>query len=123
MPEITGKTCLECHSTFRGRIDKKFCSDQCRSTFNNRLNAEQTQFVRRINFILRKNRRILMELSTQGKSKVEKDKLRTKGFDFRYFTSTHVTNEGSQYIYCYDQAYVPLEKDCYLLISAKKRDT
>jgi hypothetical protein len=117
MPEITGKTCLECRSTFRGRIDKKFCSDQCRSTFNNRLNAVQTEYVRRINFILRKNRRILMELNPAGNNQVARENLRTKGFDFGYFTSTCVTKEGMQHFYCYDQGYVPLEKESFLLIS------
>jgi hypothetical protein len=120
MPEITGKTCMECHSTFRGRIDKKFCSDQCRSTFNNRLNATQTEYVRRVNYILRKNRRILLELNPGGKNKVAQEKLRGKGFDFGYFTNTLTTKEGTQHFYCYDQGYVPLEKECFLLISQKE---
>lgn len=119
MPEITGKTCLECHSTFRGRIDKKFCSDECRSTFNNRLNAGKTEYVRRVNYILRKNRRILMELNPEGRNKVALEKLRLRGFDFGYFTST-VTNEGMQHFYCYDHGYAPLEEESSVLICRKE---
>ena len=115
MPEITGKTCLECRSTFRGRIDKKFCSDQCRSTFNNRQNACQTDYVRRVNYILQRNRRILLELNPTGKNRVVREKLRIKGFDFTYFTSMYTTRAGAQYFYCYDQGYMALDKDCFLL--------
>lgn len=120
MQETVEKTCLECNSAFRGRIDKKFCSDQCRSTYNNRLNTDQTEYVRRINFILRKNRRILMELNPDGKNRVGRERLRTKGFDFNYFTSIYTTREGAQYYYCYDQGYLPMEKDYFLLVVKKE---
>jgi len=52
------KKCAECGDEFIGRADKKFCSDQCRSAFNNKLNSDHSQFMRNVNNILRKNRRI-----------------------------------------------------------------
>ncbi len=42
-------TCVECGEEIKGRADKKFCSDQCRSAFNNRLNSDATNFIRNIN--------------------------------------------------------------------------
>ena len=64
------RKCEECGDEFVGRADKKFCSDQCRSAFNNRLNKDATNFMRNINNILRKNRRILAELNPSGKTTV-----------------------------------------------------
>jgi len=120
MTTLTDKNCEECGKTFKGRQDKKFCSDQCRSAYNNRLNSDATNYVRNVNNILRKNRRILMNLNPEGKSRVSLDKLKTKGFNFNYFTSTYTTREGSQYFYCYEQGYLSIEKDFYLLVVKKE---
>jgi hypothetical protein len=120
MAPIEEKTCSECGTTIKGRVDKKFCSDQCRSAYNNRLNSDETSYVRNVNNILRKNRRVLMELNPEGKSRVSRDKLKAKGFDFQYFTSTYTTKEGAQYFYCYEQGYLPIEKDFFLLVVKKE---
>jgi hypothetical protein len=119
MHEITGKTCLECNSTLRGRIDKKFCSDQCRSAFNNRLNADENLYVRRVNTILRKNRRILQELNPAGRSKIGCEKLRVKGFDFGHFTSAEAASGGEPIYFCYDQGYRMTGPDKCLLVARK----
>ncbi|MBC7863150.1 MAG: DUF2116 family Zn-ribbon domain-containing protein, partial [Bacteroidia bacterium] len=42
------KKCPECGESYLGRVDKKFCSDQCRNTYNNRHNADGTNQVRNI---------------------------------------------------------------------------
>ncbi|MFN7119748.1 MAG: hypothetical protein ACK4TA_23340 [Saprospiraceae bacterium] len=110
------KTCLECGDKLMGREDKKFCSDQCRSAYNNKLNSDATNFIRNINNILRKNRRILAELNPDGKAKVHKDKLLERGFKFHYFTNEYVTKNGNAYRFCYDQGYLPLENDFYALV-------
>lgn len=114
------KNCEECGTPIIGRIDKRFCSDQCRNTFNNRQNSDVTNYIRNINNALRKNRRILMELNPEGKIKLSREKLLVKGFDFTYYTSTYTTKDGSQYFYCYEQGYLPIEKDYYLLVVKKE---
>ena len=113
------KSCEECGTAIIGRIDKRFCSDQCRNSFNNRLNSDITNYVRNVNNALRKNRRILLALNPEGKARISRDKLLARGFDFRYYTSTYRTKEGSQYFYCYEQGYLPIEKDYYLLVVKK----
>ena len=120
MPSQFERLCLECSAPFRGRIDKKFCSDTCRIAFNNRLNSDDTSYVRNINNILRKNRRILISMNPTGKNKVSYDKLHARGFDFKHFTSTYTTREGSQYFYCYEHGYLPIEEDLYLLVIKKE---
>jgi predicted nucleic acid-binding Zn ribbon protein len=112
----SAKPCLECGEKLTGRVDKKFCSDQCRITYNNRLHTDEAKYVKRVNIILRKNRKILSDLNTTGKSRVHGIKLKEKGFEFGYFTNLYKTKEGSVYHYCYDQGYLPLEKDYYLLV-------
>jgi hypothetical protein len=110
------KTCQECGDRIAGRADKKFCSDHCRTAYNNKLNSDQSNYVRNVNNILRKNRRILASLNTKGRVKVAMDRLRDAGFQFGYFTHVLETQEGSAYKYCYDQGYQPLEDDTYLLV-------
>lgn len=120
MPSPEEKLCLECGEPFRGRIDKKFCSDLCRVSFNNRTNSEDVRYIRTINNILRKNRRILMSLNPTGKNKVNHEKLKEKGFNFHYFTSLYKTRDGAVYYYCYEHGYLPLEHDLYLLVIKKE---
>ncbi|QOI96158.1 MAG: hypothetical protein HRU69_01105 [Flammeovirgaceae bacterium] len=114
------KVCLECGEKIKGRADKKFCSDPCRISYNNKLNSDETNYMRNVNNILRKNRRILTELNTTGKTRVSRSKLNEKGFDFTYFTGTYTTKEGAVYKYCYEQGYLEMDKDYFLLVVKKE---
>lgn len=119
MAKMEEKVCLECGEKIKGRADKKFCSDQCRISYNNKLNSDETNYVRNVNNILRKNRRILMALNTTGKTRVSRDKLNEKGFDFTYFTSVYKTKEGAIYHYCYEQGYLEMDNNYFLLVVKK----
>ncbi|PLX00786.1 MAG: hypothetical protein C0594_15270 [Marinilabiliales bacterium] len=110
------RKCLECGDSFTGRADKKFCSDQCRNTFNNKLNSDTNNYVRNINNILRKNRRILDGLTPNGKSKVKRTKLESMGFNFNYHTHIYTTKKGSVYYFCYEFGYLPIEDDYFALV-------
>ena len=114
------RQCPVCGDTIRGRIDKKFCSDFCRNAFNNQQNNYTTNYIRHVNSILRRNRRILDELNPHGKTKTTRSRLAEKGFDFKHFTSIYRTNTGNTYYFCYEQGYLPLEDNFYALV--KKRD-
>lgn len=114
------KSCLECGRVIYGRIDKKFCDDQCRNSYNNKQNADTNNYVRNVHSILRKNRRILEALNPSGKEKTHKNKLSEKGFDFNYHTSSYTTKAGATYQFCYDYGYLLLENDYVLLV--KKKD-
>lgn len=110
------KKCLECGEPLQGRIDKKFCSDYCRNTYNNKVNKESKNLIRNINNRLRKNYKVLSELNSTGKTKVTRRKLIDNNFDFHYFTSIYTTKKGNIYFYVYDQGFLELENDYYLLI-------
>ena len=114
------RKCLECDEVVKGRIDKKFCSDYCRNSYNNRVNKDSKNLIRNINNRLRKNHKILSELNLTGKTKVTRTKLYDKGFDFQFFTSIYKTKTGNTYFYIYNEGYLPLENETFLLI---KRDS
>lgn len=113
--------CLECETELKGRSDKKFCDDACRSAYNNRLNSDTNSYMKRVNYALRKNRRILSELNPQNdKAKTTRKKLEQMGFDFQHFTSIYVTKTGTTYYFCYEHGYLPLENDYYALVVRKE---
>lgn len=110
------KACLECGEKLVGREDKKFCSDGCRNAYNNKMNKDSTNLMRNVNNKLRKNYRILSELNPEGKSKTSRTKLISKGFDFEYFTSIYTTKTGNVYYFLYDQGYMAIENESYVLV-------
>ena len=110
------KTCLECSEKIVGREDKKFCSDGCRNSYNNKINKDSTNYMRNINNKLRKNYRVLSDLNLEGKSKTTKTKLLSKGFDFDFFTNILNTATGNTYFFVYDQGYRALDNDFYMLV-------
>ena len=110
------KSCLECGDKIVGREDKKFCSDGCRNAYNNKINKDSTNFMRNVNNKLRKNYRILSALNVDGKSKTTRTKLLSKGFDFEFFTNILNTKTGNTYYFLYDQGYLALENDYFMLV-------
>lgn len=110
------KTCLECSEKIVGREDKKFCSDNCRNAYNNKINKDSNNFMRNVNNKLRKNYRILSELNKEGKSKATRDKMVNKGFDFEFFTNILQTKTGNTYYFLYDQGYRSLDNDYFMLV-------
>ena len=120
--QSAAKPCLACGKAIKGRSDKKFCDDFCRSTYNNQLKSGDSNYVRSINNCLRRNRRILEELlpPSEKLAKTTKEKLLQKGFQFKYNTHSYTNAKGNVYLFCYDYGYLPLEKDWYLLVRNSK---
>lgn len=100
-----------------GRADKKFCDDFCRNAYHNKQNRDERNFVRNINKILQRNRKILYALNPDDKSKVHRNKLSNSGFNFNYFTSTYTTKAGATYYFCYEKGYLPIDNDWFALVT------
>ena len=117
------KVCLCCDKPLKGRIDKKFCDDYCRSNYNHKLYNDASPLVRKINSTLKKNRRTLEEMSSgEGNSAiVSKQKLIEKSFHFNYFTHTYTNKKGTVYFFCYEYGYLPLANDLYLIVKSKEK--
>lgn len=101
------KTCVECGKSFNGRADKKYCSDECRAAFNDRIYRERRRGVASINNILRRNYTVLKELEDSGILKTDIHLLLGRGFDFNHFTSIEgrCDENGSIWIGCYSYSY------------------
>jgi hypothetical protein len=117
--ESKKNNCLECGTRLMGRIDKKFCNDQCRSIYNNRENRISGDYFRKVNTILRKNRKILEKLMVGEKSKTTKEKLLINGFNFYYYTNIYSTQQGKQYYFVYELGYLELDNEEYALVRKK----
>lgn len=114
--DTSTRKCRECGDELRGRSDQKFCSDQCRTTFNNNINRNVTNQVRNINNILRRNRRILDELSKNERKRIQRELLLQLGFNFSFHTSSFTNKKGRTYYFCYERGYVQLNENLYFIV-------
>lgn len=121
---VPQRSCLTCDKILKGRTDKKFCDDYCRNAFNNQLNANRNNLVRKVNNALCRNRRILEELLGPGEKqkKVHREKMLESGFRFRFFTHVHTSAKGNTYSFCYDYGYITLDEEWCLLVKISSID-
>ena len=110
------RKCLECGEPLRGRADQKFCNDLCRNAYNNKKLGASTKYMRKINRILKSNRSILEELNTDNKTTVFRNNLEKQGFNFNYHTHTFTNKNGRTYFFCYEQGYLELDDNRFLLV-------
>ncbi len=114
------RKCLECSRTIYGRKDKKFCDDSCRNNYNNHQNRENTNIIRKVNRILKKNRQVLEEVSglsgEKRTHKTHREILLNKGFRFDLLTSIYTTKEGKKYYYVYNYGYMDLGNNFFLIV-------
>jgi hypothetical protein len=97
--------CLDCGEKLLGRSDKKFCSDQCRNNYNNRLNRDSNNYVRNVHGLLRRNRKILSDLFVDGHKRLHRDALIALGYNFTFFTHLVETAEGVKWSFCFEYGY------------------
>jgi len=111
------RKCENCGEIIKGRSDKKFCDDYCRSGFFYHKKAgKTTTLITQTNAILRKNRQILLGLNITGLSLTTKSILVSKGFDFSHFTGVFKTKGGAPYFFCYEMGYRPIKDEEILLV-------
>lgn len=109
-------SCAECGQSIVGRIDKKFCSDQCRHQFNNRKKRIHEAAILNINQQLRKNRTIIKSLNPVGKTIVRRSILEKMGFSFDFFTHLYRTERGTTYYFIYEYGYALIEDEKIVLV-------
>ena len=113
-----------CSKALKGRSDKKFCDDYCRSAYNNERKGTVNNFIRNINHALIRNRRILENLLLEGgqKTRTTREKLLQHGFQFRYTTHSYTNSKGSVYFYCYEYGYLSLDNNWFLIVKRDDRE-
>lgn len=113
---MNNRKCLQCFEQLKGRADQKFCSDQCRSAYNNSQNVVSNGVIKTINRILKKNYSILATLNAEGKTTATKSDLLKKGYVFDYFTFTSVTQNSRINYFCYNQGFREQEPNKLVLL-------
>lgn len=102
----TPKTCPHCNSPIVGRLDKKYCSEECRSIANYEKRRASRLPSKSINETLWKNREILRLLWNDRPTAVTRDNLLSHGYRFAYYTNQYATTHAPYYA-CYDFGFQP----------------
>jgi hypothetical protein len=107
---MKSRSCRQCGEALRGRIDKKFCSVDCKNTYHNAREVNQFPEVEKINRILRRNYRILRQLNSSSCGRMKRDILEALGFNFSYYTKVCDREKGTRHFFIYDLAYCLLNE-------------
>lgn len=112
------KQCLHCTKKLAGRTDKKFCSNHCRSSYHNQLYGDRTNYMRRVNGLLLRNRKILSDLFAMHRTgtTVPLSELYLKGFSPCHFTHQQKKAKNQLFTYCYEFGYQLTGKDCIKIV-------
>ncbi len=108
--------CLYCGAPLKGRSDKKFCDDNCRNSYNNRQNRAELSLIRNIQNVLRRNRRVLADLDKEGRTKIHRDQLIARGYNFDFHTQTSISAKNQLSVYCFERGVLKLDDDYYRII-------
>ena len=101
------RLCLDCDKPIEGRVDKKFCSDYCKSSYHyDRNKQKEATLFKIIDNQLKLNRRILKVYNKAGKSVVRKKILLADGFNPKYFTHYWKAKNGNLYLFCYEYGFI-----------------
>jgi predicted nucleic acid-binding Zn ribbon protein len=116
---MEGQTrCLECGEHLKGRVDKKFCSDACRNSANNR-QKQRTPYMREVESVLKQNRHVLRELLRENEGifhrRVNRSEMVERGFDFEFFTNVVFTGKSEYVLFCYEYGFMQQSRDMYLI--------
>jgi hypothetical protein len=108
------KACLNCGLPVgQGRKDKKYCTDACKTEYNNRLKEQKQEviiiphYIAEINKIILNNWKVLHDcLGKQGYCKMRVRDLIGRGYNFKYHTAERVNDQDDKvYHFCYDVGY------------------
>jgi hypothetical protein len=116
--------CIQCDGSIsRGsRPDKRFCSDKCKNDYHNAIKIANSQEIKQVLAILKRNRGILKAvLGDKPEVIVPRDTLLKKGFEFDYHTH-HVISQirQNEFIFSFNYGYRVMEKDLYKVVKSFK---
>ena len=112
--------CMHCNKIIKsGRSDKKFCDEACKNAFYNLIKIQEHAEIKRVDLILKKNRRILKKLFNPllAETVVSGESLLKARFEFNFHTHHVITKTFSnEFIFCYDYGYRELTDGKYKII-------
>lgn len=113
------KKCPVCESEVKGRVDKIFCSQKCKSIHQYDERQKNEKFFLQVDAQLKTNRKILKRYNKSGYTTVPKLKLHEEGFNPKFFTHYWKNKQGDLYLFCYDYGFLTLKrnpKNKYLIV-------
>ncbi len=114
--------CLYCKKPIEnGRSDKKFCDIRHKDAYYNSLKIAEHREIKKIDTILKRNRRILKKLYNPKKAEIPvgRETLLKAGFEFGFHTHTAVTkNKANEIVFCYDFGYREISPDKFQLFAS-----
>lgn len=105
------RQCPTCGSRFNGRSDKRYCSEQCRTSFNLQRRKRTEAPLTAVLATLRRNRSILKDLCPQKKTWVSRDRLEALKFNPTVFSSIYRNNRNQSYYFCGDYGFLPMHRE------------
>ncbi|WP_430895021.1 MULTISPECIES: hypothetical protein [unclassified Paraflavitalea] len=99
------KQCKWCGSIVKGRTDKKFCNDYCRSAFHYKQKDEKPEIMKRIIRQLERNWVLLGHWKKRGLQSVDIKAARMQGFVEDCYTGMETKN-GKRCKLVFDRAFV-----------------
>ena len=101
------KLCSFCGKELLGRVDKKYCDDNCRNNHHYiSKKHDKVLMIKDVNAALMQNRKILKQLSKNNdKIIVLKQELVRNNFNFDLITNVYRTRKTEEYRVVYDYAY------------------
>ena len=99
--------CLYCNKELKGRIDKKFCDPQCKSSYQYQQAKEQPErFYNKVENQLKLNRRLLKNFNKAGKATIRAEQLIKEGFNPDFFTHYWKNTKGDVYLFVYEYGFL-----------------
>lgn len=96
--------CLNCNSPIYGRSDKKYCCNECKTSYNNSIRAIRLKMRKNTIRTIEQNYNILKKLLDSKINSAQLKELDALGFNPKYCTFTAGTANQRLY-HCYDIRY------------------
>ena len=103
------KNCLVCGIPLKGRLDKIFCNDHCRSFYHNHKNKNNLALIQKTNRILKRNWQILESVQSADFDELEVSMIIKMGFTPNYHTQIRRSPKGNWYFFVYDLGFELIE--------------
>jgi hypothetical protein len=100
------KKCNYCAKPILGRIDKKFCSDDCRARAGSERRKQSLDLFKETNKKLQKNRNILLMLKDAGMMTIPILSLQLIGFEDQLVTKVVSFEKNNSLRFVYDTAFL-----------------
>jgi predicted nucleic acid-binding Zn ribbon protein len=109
------KKCLYCGDTLLGRVDKKFCSDDCRARAGAEKRKKNLDLFKQTHKKLQKNRSIILMLKEAGWVTIPLLSLQSIGFEDKLVTQIIYMEKNNSLRFIYDTAFLHNEENITLV--------